>query len=89
MNSWLDDNQNWAFPRLQLVKVTGFTGVKAEVDFIKFLLLSSPALQELQILVSIILLEHAIHTHIQFVLKIIVNSTLITCSLKNCISIFF
>lgn len=50
VNSWLDDNQNWAFPCLQLVKVTGFTGVKAEVDFIKFLLLSSPALQELQIL---------------------------------------
>ncbi|KAM5571507.1 hypothetical protein ABKV19_011880 [Rosa sericea] len=49
VNSWLDDNLNWAFTQLRLVKVTCFSGVKAEVDFIKFLLLSSPALQELQI----------------------------------------
>ncbi|KAL6175126.1 hypothetical protein ACLB2K_051769 [Fragaria x ananassa] len=49
VNSWLDANLNWAFTQLRLVKVTSFSGVKAEVDFIKFLLLSSPALQELQI----------------------------------------
>nr|XP_011466762.1 PREDICTED: uncharacterized protein LOC105352152 [Fragaria vesca subsp. vesca]XP_011466763.1 PREDICTED: uncharacterized protein LOC105352152 [Fragaria vesca subsp. vesca] len=45
----LRDKQNWEFTQLRRVKVTGFYGVKAEVDFIKFLLLTSPALQELEI----------------------------------------
>ncbi|KAM5572638.1 hypothetical protein ABKV19_012601 [Rosa sericea] len=47
---WLNDNQNWEFSQLRLVKVTGFSGVKAEVDFIKFLLLSSSSLQQLEIM---------------------------------------
>ncbi|PRQ32693.1 putative F-box domain, FBD domain, leucine-rich repeat domain, L domain-containing protein [Rosa chinensis] len=46
---WLNDNQNWEFSKLQRVKVTGFSGAQAEVDFIKFLFLSSPALQELEV----------------------------------------
>ncbi|XP_062005003.1 F-box/FBD/LRR-repeat protein At1g13570-like isoform X2 [Rosa rugosa] len=45
----LSDKQNWEFTQLQRVKVTGFSGVKAEVDFIEFLLLTSPGLQELEI----------------------------------------
>ncbi|PRQ43936.1 putative F-box domain, leucine-rich repeat domain, L domain-containing protein [Rosa chinensis] len=45
----LIDKQNWEFTQLQRMKVTGFSGVKAEVDFIEFLLLTSPGLQELEI----------------------------------------
>ncbi|KAL6145579.1 hypothetical protein ACLB2K_056265 [Fragaria x ananassa] len=44
-----DDKQNWEFTQLQRVKVICFSGIKAEVDFIKFLLLTSPGLQELEI----------------------------------------
>ncbi|KAK9926521.1 hypothetical protein M0R45_023748 [Rubus argutus] len=47
--SWVNDNQNRAFTQLRIVKVIGLSGVKAELDFLKFLLLSSPALQELEI----------------------------------------
>lgn len=47
---WLNDNQNWEFTQLRRVKITGFSGVKAEVDLITFLSKSSPALRELEIL---------------------------------------
>jgi hypothetical protein len=46
-------------PNLVGLKVKSFHGVKAEVDLLKVLLLSCPALQELEILVSGILLKHA------------------------------
>ncbi|XP_004300749.1 PREDICTED: F-box/FBD/LRR-repeat protein At1g13570-like [Fragaria vesca subsp. vesca] len=50
LNHMLNDYQNWELTQLRLVKVSGFSGVKAEVDFIKYLLLRSPALQQLEIL---------------------------------------
>ncbi|KAM5571511.1 F-box/FBD/LRR-repeat protein [Rosa sericea] len=46
---WLNDKQNRPFTQLRILKVTGFSCVKAELDFIVFLLLSSPALQQLEI----------------------------------------
>jgi hypothetical protein len=46
-------------PNLVGLKVTGFRGVKAEVDSLKVLLLTSPSLQELEVSVSSILLKHA------------------------------
>ncbi|KAL6182107.1 hypothetical protein ACLB2K_043530 [Fragaria x ananassa] len=51
INSWLNENQNWdKFSQLKRVKVASFSaGARSEVDFIKYLLLSSPALQELEI----------------------------------------
>lgn len=49
--SGLDDNQNCAIAQLQLVKVTGVSGAKAEVDFIRYLISSSsPMLIETMIL---------------------------------------
>ncbi|KAM5572639.1 F-box/FBD/LRR-repeat protein [Rosa sericea] len=48
---WLNDNQNWdEFSQLKTLKVTSFSaGARNEVDFIKFLLVSSPALRQLEI----------------------------------------
>ncbi|PRQ39154.1 hypothetical protein RchiOBHm_Chr4g0421931 [Rosa chinensis] len=50
-------------PNLVGMEVTGFHGVKAEVDFLRVQLLSSP-LQELEISVSCILLKHALCPYI-------------------------
>ncbi|XP_062024470.1 F-box/FBD/LRR-repeat protein At1g13570-like isoform X1 [Rosa rugosa] len=49
VNSWLDDNLIWSFTKLRLVKITSISGAKAELDFIRFLLLSSPVLQRMTI----------------------------------------
>lgn len=54
-NSWLDnldDDRNCSFPKLRLVEITNFTGCKAELDFIRFLLLNSPALETMTIRAS-------------------------------------
>lgn len=47
VNSWLDDNENCPFSQLRLVKITDITGLKAEVDCIRFLLLISPVLEKM------------------------------------------
>ncbi|KAL6175124.1 hypothetical protein ACLB2K_051767 [Fragaria x ananassa] len=47
--NWLNNRQNRAVTQLRVLKVTGFSCVKAELDFIIFLLSSSPALQQLEI----------------------------------------
>ncbi|XP_004298520.1 PREDICTED: F-box/FBD/LRR-repeat protein At1g13570-like [Fragaria vesca subsp. vesca] len=47
--NWLNNKQNRAVTQLRVLKVTGFSCVKAELDFIVFLLSSSPALQQLEI----------------------------------------
>lgn len=47
--SLLDDNQNCVFSELRLVEIKGVSGAKAELDFIKFLLLSSPTLNSMKI----------------------------------------
>ncbi|BFG42127.1 hypothetical protein CerSpe_284020 [Prunus speciosa] len=49
VKSWLDANQNWSFTQLRLVKITSFSGSEAELDFIKFLLSSSPLLEILTV----------------------------------------
>lgn len=59
-----DDKQNWEFTQLQRVKVICFSGIKAEVDFIKFLLLTSPGLQELEISVIFILVPYAVSVEV-------------------------
>ncbi|XP_062027231.1 F-box/FBD/LRR-repeat protein At1g13570-like [Rosa rugosa] len=48
MYSGLHDNVSCQFTQLQLVKITGIS-VKAELDFIKFLLLSSPVLKTMTV----------------------------------------
>ncbi|XP_004293061.1 PREDICTED: F-box/FBD/LRR-repeat protein At1g13570-like [Fragaria vesca subsp. vesca] len=45
-----EEATSWDFPKLQRVKVTCFSCAKSEVDFIKLLFLSCPALQELEVL---------------------------------------
>ncbi|XP_050369100.1 F-box/FBD/LRR-repeat protein At1g13570-like [Argentina anserina] len=45
-----EEATSWKLPKLQRLKVTGFSGAEDELEFIKFLLISSPALQELHIL---------------------------------------
>ncbi|KAK9941811.1 hypothetical protein M0R45_007505 [Rubus argutus] len=47
--SLLDDNHNCVFSELRLVEIKGVSGAKAELDFIKFLLLSSPTLKSMKI----------------------------------------
>jgi hypothetical protein len=49
VNSWLDDNQNFVFTHLRIVQLTGISGVNCEVDFIRFLLSSSPVLERMTI----------------------------------------
>nr|XP_011457830.1 PREDICTED: F-box/FBD/LRR-repeat protein At1g13570-like [Fragaria vesca subsp. vesca] len=45
-NSWLDhDNHNCSFTQLRIVHMTEVSGVKAELDFIRYLLLNSPVLE--------------------------------------------
>lgn len=48
-NPWSDDNQNFVFTHLRVVQLTGIHGVKPEVDFIRFLLSSSPVLERMTI----------------------------------------
>ena len=47
MNYALDDNQNCQLTQLRLLKITGVSGLSAELDFIKFLLSSSPVLEKM------------------------------------------
>lgn len=49
VNSWLDDNQNCQFTELQRVKMISMSGGKHELDFIRFLLLSSPVLEKMTV----------------------------------------
>ncbi|PRQ22290.1 putative F-box domain, FBD domain, leucine-rich repeat domain, L domain-containing protein [Rosa chinensis] len=48
-SSCLDVSYNCTLSQLRLVKITGISGVKAELDFIRFLLLSSPLLERMTI----------------------------------------
>ncbi|KAK9945815.1 hypothetical protein M0R45_011312 [Rubus argutus] len=47
VNSWVDgkNNQSCSFTRLQHVKIHSFPAVEAALDFVKFLVLNSPALE--------------------------------------------
>ncbi|KAK9927740.1 hypothetical protein M0R45_024909 [Rubus argutus] len=49
VKSWLDDNQSCQLSQLRLVKIADFRGIKAELDFIRFLLLSSPVLESMTV----------------------------------------
>jgi hypothetical protein len=49
VKSWLDDNQSCQLSQLRLVKIADFHGTKAELDFIRFLLLSSPLLESMTV----------------------------------------
>ncbi|RXH97438.1 hypothetical protein DVH24_007784 [Malus domestica] len=42
----IDDNQDCLLTQLRLVKITNISGIKAELDFIEFLLSSSPVLEK-------------------------------------------
>jgi hypothetical protein len=53
VKSCLYDCYNCAYTQLRLVKITDISGVQAELDFIKFLLLSSPALERITIKPSV------------------------------------
>ncbi|KAM5549761.1 F-box/FBD/LRR-repeat protein [Rosa sericea] len=48
-SSCLDVTYNCTLSQLRLVKITDISGVKAELDFIRFLLLSSPLLERMTI----------------------------------------
>ncbi|XP_021284749.1 F-box/FBD/LRR-repeat protein At1g13570-like [Herrania umbratica] len=48
-NFWEDDHWSSLFAHLRLVKVSGISGVKSEMDFIKFLLSNSPVLERLTV----------------------------------------
>ncbi|XP_062024202.1 F-box/FBD/LRR-repeat protein At1g13570-like [Rosa rugosa] len=48
----LYDDVNCSFPKLQFVQITRFSGCKAELDFIKFLLVNSPVLETMAIRAS-------------------------------------
>ncbi|KAL6175144.1 hypothetical protein ACLB2K_051787 [Fragaria x ananassa] len=47
--NWLYNNRLWEFTQLRRLKVTGFSGVTGEVDFLNHLFSCFPALQELEI----------------------------------------
>lgn len=49
MKSWLHDHVNFHFTQLRFVKITDLSGVNAALDFIRFLLLSSPVLEKMTI----------------------------------------
>ncbi|KAK9947138.1 hypothetical protein M0R45_012572 [Rubus argutus] len=46
---WVDDNCNGPFAQLRLVKITGISSIKSEVDFIRFLLSNSPMLEKMSV----------------------------------------
>ncbi|XWS14625.1 hypothetical protein CRYUN_Cryun35bG0025400 [Craigia yunnanensis] len=48
-NFWEDDHWSSLFAHLRLVKVSGISGVKLEMHFIKFLLSNSPVLERLTV----------------------------------------
>ncbi|XVF36173.1 hypothetical protein REPUB_Repub19eG0035200 [Reevesia pubescens] len=48
-NFWEDDHWSSLFAHLRLVKVSGISGIKSEMDFIKFLLSNSPVLERLTV----------------------------------------
>nr|XP_011470850.1 PREDICTED: F-box/FBD/LRR-repeat protein At1g13570-like [Fragaria vesca subsp. vesca] len=47
--NWLNNNRLWEFTQLRRLKVTGFSGVTGEVDFLDYLFSRFPALQEIEI----------------------------------------
>lgn len=50
VNSWLDENRNCKFTKLRLVTIIGISGVNsAELNFIRFLLSTSPELNRMTI----------------------------------------
>ncbi|KAK9927745.1 hypothetical protein M0R45_024914 [Rubus argutus] len=49
VKSWLHDHVNFHFTQLRFVKITDLSGVNAALDFIRFLLLSSPVLEKMTI----------------------------------------
>ncbi|XP_050147824.1 F-box/FBD/LRR-repeat protein At1g13570-like isoform X3 [Malus sylvestris] len=49
VNYGLDNNQNCQLTKLRIVKITGIYGDKAELDFIRFLLSSSPVLEKMTV----------------------------------------
>ncbi|XP_070678620.1 F-box/FBD/LRR-repeat protein At1g13570-like [Malus domestica] len=49
VNYGSDDNQNCQLTKLRIVKITGIFGLKAELDFIRFLLSSSPVLEKMTV----------------------------------------
>lgn len=49
VNSWVDENQRCAFTQLRRVHIFNFPAVKSAIDFVKFLILSSPALETMTI----------------------------------------
>ncbi|XP_024164569.1 F-box/FBD/LRR-repeat protein At1g13570-like [Rosa chinensis] len=49
VNSCLDDNHSCSFIQLRNVKITGISGVEADLNFIRFLLLSSPVLETMTV----------------------------------------
>ena len=49
VNYGLDNNQNCQLTQLRIVKITGIFGVKTELDFIRFLLSSSPVLEKMTV----------------------------------------
>ncbi|TYH18554.1 hypothetical protein ES288_A05G281100v1 [Gossypium darwinii] len=48
-NFWEEDHWSSLFAHLRLVKVSGISGVKSDMDFIKFLLSNSPVLEQLTV----------------------------------------
>ncbi|XP_024163463.1 uncharacterized protein LOC112170411 isoform X6 [Rosa chinensis] len=49
VESYLYDNYNCAYTQLRLVEITKISGVKAQLDFIESLLLSSPVLERMTV----------------------------------------
>lgn len=48
-NFWEDDHWSSLFAHLILVKVSGISGIKSEMDFVKFLLSNAPVLEQLTV----------------------------------------
>ncbi|XP_062022448.1 F-box/FBD/LRR-repeat protein At1g13570-like [Rosa rugosa] len=49
VNSWLDNNWSCSVTQLRHVKIQRISGVEAELDFIRFLLISSPVLETMTV----------------------------------------
>lgn len=49
VNFQLDDNWNGPIARLRRVKINGIAGTKPELEFIRLLLLGSPALEKMTV----------------------------------------
>lgn len=49
VNSWLDHNWSDQFSQLRLFHIVDFSGVMAELELIRFVLLSSPILESMTV----------------------------------------